>query len=246
MYKFTQGPEEVSLMKGMDSWFRDNITEVSDFSQTIGEAIHMFQDPEYKEVCLVDDVKSQAIIYNEASNGFVTLTNLQPEFTVNYLEKVLGTKNLIYLHRHNDFAAQRGTMYGVAYETYLTLLVNPSKEDIGIFNNFEWLSEVFNNDPVRGLVDQQITFDEITLWNDYQSIQPLTLTIGDNVKRRMRKWRFIIPRVTHARDMTTVQTKKYARFRDSHLFAKFSYTNTVSNRRITIHDITTSVSISNS
>jgi hypothetical protein len=247
MFQYTKGPEEISMMRGMNSWFRENIVEYKDMVTTIDGAMHVYYDPEYREVTVVDNTRQWGILYNEMTGSFVTFTDNQPFYTMNYLEKVLGTSGAFNnFHRHNDFAASRGMIYGNYREVSVTLLINPSESDIGIFNNFEWLTECFNDDLTYGLVDQSVTWDSLQMWNDYQNTGAITLTVGDNVKRRMRKWRFIIPRSTLKRSGLQDSDNRYARMRDTHLFAKFAYTNTEATRRFTMHDITTSVTISNS
>lgn len=247
MFMFTKGPEEISLMKGMNSWFRDNIVERKDMNTVLGEAMHMFYDPEYREVYLIDNAQNFGLIWNELTNGFVCRTDSQPWYTINYLEKVLGTTNLRQFHRHNDFVGNRGQIYGSYREISLTLLINPSQHDISVFNNFEWLTECFDDDFVQGLVDQRLTWQNLEMWNDYQHTGVIPLIVGDNVKRRMRKWRYTIPRARYARDGVTLlpDSQRYARMRDSHMFARFSYTNGTADQKFTIHDILTSITISN-
>jgi hypothetical protein len=246
MFMYTKGPEEISMMKGMNSWFRDNIVERKDMTVKIDGAMHLFYDPEYREVYVVDNTVQFGLIFNEMTNSFVTMTDNQPFYAINYLEKVIGTSGHFHnFHRHNDWNGNRGQIYGNYREISVTLLINPSVEDIGIFNNFEWLTECFDDHAVFGLQDQPVTWDSVRMWNDYQNTGTIALTVGDNVKRRMRKWRFIIPRSTLQRSGILASDNRYARMRDTHLFAKFSYTNATADRRFTMHDITTSVTISN-
>jgi len=247
MFMFTKGPEEISIMKGLHSWFNDNIVERKDMSTTLGESMHLFYDPEFREVYVVDNNSNWGLIWNELTNGFVCRTDNQPWYVINYLEKVLGTTNLRQFHRHNDFAGSRGHIYGSYREISLTLLINPSQHDIAIFNNFEWLTECFDDDFALGLIDQRLTWQELRMWNDYQHTGIIPLVVGDNVKRRMRKWRFTIPRARFARNgfSSLPDSERYARMRDTHMFARFSYTNDTADQKFTIHDILTSVTISN-
>ncbi len=163
---------------------------------------------------------------------------------MNYFDRVLGydTSAINDVHKHNDTYGQRGNFYNAWKNLYLTLLINPSQSDISIFNNFEWLTEVQIAD-----VDQFETWNTIQMFNDYQSTSVITLIVNDNVKRRMRKWRYTIPRGIQNRQGTPLTgNERYARMRDSHLFTKFTYIpNQVDNKKIIIHDIITSHTISN-
>ena len=242
MYSYGSGPEEVSLMKGMDAWFRDNITNEN---VNVIQAMHMFYDPEYKEVYLIDNENASnfGLVYSEITDSFVSFTDIQPMFVTNYLDKTLGYTSLHPddIYRHNDSNSERGKFYNSWHDVTLTLLINPSFDNISIFNNFEWLTESFDNS-----VDRPVTWDELQMWNDYQNTGSITLTIGQSVKRRMRKWRFIIPRALFLADGTTPADNRYSRMRDTHLFAKFTYTPDQTNDKMfIIHDIMTSHTISN-
>ena len=61
----------------------------------------------------------------------------------------------------------------------------------------------------------------------------------------MRKWRYTIPRVGYEKDGSTPKNRTDARFRDTHLFAKLSYTNDANDRRFISHDLITSFTTSN-
>ena len=210
----------------------------------------MFHDPEFKEVYIVDNDNDWGLIYNELTDSYVCFTHIQPELAMNYLDKILGWKRSIstYGERHNDIYAERGELYSVdslrSRELSVTLLVNPSNSDIAIFNNFEWLTEV-----TEGVdVDQPQTWKTLEMWNDYQNTGVIDLVVGQSVKRRMRKWRFTIPRGIFLKDGVTNADNKYARMRDSHLFAKFTYLNETPNRdtrKFVAHDVITSHTISN-
>ena len=235
MYRYTGGPEEVSLMKGMDSYFR--------FSLINGTSTFLFHDPEFKEVYINDYVDNWSLAYNELTEGFTGFVDYYPSYVVNYLDKVLGTRSGDTLYKHNDTYANRGQLYGVYQDSYVTLLINPHGETTAIYNNFEWFTELI--DPSGDEVDS--TYTNIRLWNDYQGM-PLVgdaLAPDDNVKRRMRKWRYTIPRASSEPDGVTTKDVRDARFRDTHLFAKFTYANDANDRRLVGHDIITSVTISN-
>jgi len=244
MYRYGKGPEELSLMKGMDFWFRDNIRDedISDknshYATTTG--MHIWQDPEFKEVCLTDVTNNWTIIYGELTDSFVSFTDLQPEFVMNYLDKTISHIATWDIHRHNDFYSDRGYIYDAYRQISVTLLLNPHQEDISIFNNFEWLTEARTSG-----VDEPETWETLQMWNDYQNTGQITLTVRDNVRRRMRKWRYTIPRAVYLTDGTTPQANRYARMRDTHMFAKFDYLG-AANKEFVIHDIITSFTISNS
>ena len=246
MFQYTKGPEEISIMKGMSNWFKENIVEAGDanYTITIDGAMHLYYDPEYREVYVVDNTQQFGLVYNEMTQSYLTFTDNQPYYAINYLEKVIGTSGRFHqYHRHNDFAGARGNIYGNYRTISVTLLINPSVNDIGIFNNFEWLTESLVSD-----VDTRDTFDHLTMWNDYQHTGEIELISGQNIKRRMRTWRYTIPRAvyeSHQGVQGPALDERYARMRDTHLFAKFAYTNDDPDKRLVIHDIQTFVTVSN-
>ena len=248
MYRYGKGPEELSLMKGMDTWFRSTIPDedIGDKKShyKIDDGMHLFHDPEYREVYFVVD-DSDTIIYNEVTNSFTTFSSINPHFTVNYLDKLLGIQvaDDSFL-RHNDFYAERGHLYGIQRSLSVTLLINPNPDNVAVFNNFEWLTEATLNG-----IDQPETWYSIQAYNDYQDTGIIMLVPGDNVKRRMRKWRYTIPRgVRDKNGVLLTDDQRYARMRDSYMMAKFTYLNvgSVPNKEFIVHDIITSYTISNS
>jgi len=244
MYRYGKGPEELSLMKGMDSWFRDNIPDEQIDNKfihyQIGAGMSMWQDPEFKEIYLTDETGNYTLMYSEVTDSFVGFTDHDPSLVMNYLDKTLSFRLHGDIHRHNDFYSNRGYIYDAYRQISVTLLINPHPDDTAVFNNFEWLTEATTSG-----VDQPETWEIVHLWNDYQSTRPITLTVGDNVKRRMRKWRYIIPRSVELPDGSpNPDGERYARMRDTHLFASFAYTG-ADDKEFIIHDIITSFTISN-
>jgi len=235
MYKYTGGPEEISLMKGMDHFFRTALVN--------GDTTFLFTDPEFKEVCVNDYTDNWTLVYSEITDSFREFIDFFPDYVINYNDKVWGSRNSIAFYKHNDTGANRGYLYGSYYDSYITFLINPNGSEASVFNNMEWLTEVYTNAGVEA----DVTFDTIQYWNDYQGSVSTgtTLTSGTNIKRRMRKWRHVIPRVGYEPDGSTPKTRTDARFRDTHLFVKLTYTNDSNDRRFISHDITTSFRSSN-
>ncbi|MCK5640992.1 MAG: hypothetical protein KAJ19_09355, partial [Gammaproteobacteria bacterium] len=173
--KFTGGPEEISILTGVDSWFKSGIKNESDMI--------VWYDPEHKEVYLTDNSDNWTLAYNELTDAFVMFLSQYPEVVINYDKRVLTTNDWQNIRMQNDAYSHKGFLDGAYHKSDITLLVNPNESNIGIFNNFEWLTEVKNSSGVE-LAE---TWNELTLWNDYQHSGVLTLTSGTNVKRRMRK-----------------------------------------------------------
>lgn len=241
IFKFSTGIEELSAMKGLDAWFRSNLKGI-----TVGNLI-LYYDPQYREVYITDHNAGWTWMYNEVTDSFICRTDFHPTFVINYNDTVMSTIDGINFYRHNDDSAERAEFYGTQYDSSITLLINPSNENVHTFNNMEWLTEVTNAGTGA---DLQETFDTVKFWNDYQSTgsTALSLTVNSNIRRRMRKWRYVIPRATRKGDHTTLLDRRDSRFRDSHLFVELSFDNENGggiDRKLIIHDIITSFIESN-
>ena len=232
MYKYSGGPEEVSLMKGLDHYFRTALVN--------GSTTFLFHDPEFKEVYVNDYTANWSLVYNELIDSFIGFNDFFPDYVINYNDKVYGTRDGYQFYRHNDVDANRGHLYGTYYPTSVTLLVNPDNENIAIYNNLEWLTEALT----QAGDDTEITFTNITMYNDYQHSGVITFSASD-LKRRMRKWRHVIRRAVYEADGITPLNRRDARFRDSHLFVKLEYVNDANDRKFVSHDIITSYRTSN-
>ena len=236
MYKFTGGPEEISLMKGMSSWFKSNINQ-----STVLRDILLFSDPAYKEISLVCSTsgKEYHLVYNEITDSFTSFYTYYPKFVINYEDKVLSSNDRLSFYRHNDLAGSRCVFYNSAAQpSNITLIVNPDPLATKVFNNLEWLTEVYNgNDNIHNE-----TFNSVTVSNDYQDTGTISLTPA-NLKRRLRRWRHTIGRAVYT-ETGAAQTRGDARIRDSYMKLKLEFSNT-SSRRLVAHDIITSYMITN-
>jgi hypothetical protein len=242
MSSYSKGLEEISLMKGMDSWFRKNIKNV--------DSMKVWYDPEWKEVYLSDNTDLWTLSYNELTQSYTAFLGVNAKVAVNYYDQVLTTRDGTKMYRANDIGSARGYLDGTYYDSDVTVLINPSETDTSLFNNFQWFTEVTQDSNGADLPYD--TINKMTLWNDYQHSGVVTLTSPTNIKRRMRKWRTQIPRALYKPDgVTTLKqndrttAQRDARFRDSHLFAKLSFTNSVTSKRLILHDIITSITQAN-
>ena len=237
MYKFTGGPEELSLMKGMSSWFRTNLT-----GTLVLADILLFADPAYKEVSVVSSTSGKEfhLVYNEITDSYTSFYSYYPKYVINYNDKVLSSNNQVSFYRHNDTSANRCAFYGASAVPFnITLIVNPTGGDTSIFTNLEWLSEVYNG--TDNVYNE--TFTSLRMSNDYQDTGTVTLTYGSNIKRRLRRWRHTIGRAVYTETGAT-QSRLDARIRDTYMRLKLEFSNTVA-RKFIVHDITTFVTVAN-
>lgn len=231
MYKYTSGPEELSLMKGMSSWFRNNITASS--------SLLLFNDPMYKEVSVVSAASNLHLVYNEITDAFTSFYTFYPSFVINYNDKVLSSSDRLNFYRHNDSDGTRGVFYdGATVPSNITLIVNPEPLATKVFNNLEWLSEVY--DGSNNIYNETLT--SLTINNDYQGTGEVTLD-SRNMRRRLRRWRHTIGRAAYT-ETGAAQTRLDSRIRDSYMKLKLEFDN-VSTHKFILHDVITSYMVTN-
>lgn len=163
------------------------------------------------------------VAYNEFIDAFSGFYSFTPRHYINDSIKVISQdpKGVgTYMHDENLNKAQ---FYGVDYPSKLTLLVNPAGDTTKVFNNIEYLSTV--DDLGNDIVDD--TINKFRIYNEYQDTS-IDLIPEDNVKRRMRTWRFQTPR----------SGTENARFRNPYIFYDLEYTNE-NRKHLVLNDITT-------
>jgi len=235
MFRYSNGIEELSLMKGMQSWFRDLFTGTLILSNIL-----LFHDPYYKEVNIVDNGKNINLVYNEITDSFISRYTYYPIYVINYNDKVISTSDGLSLYRHNDTQASRCSFYGNnPAASNITLIVNPGSGEMCVFNNLEWLTEVYNS--TDNITNE--TFTSVRISNDYQDTGTIALVSGVNIRRRIRTWRHVIERALYDETGTTAD-RRDARIRDSYMKLKLKFNNS-NPRRFIAHDIITSYMLSN-
>ena len=235
LYKLTQGPAALSDMKGMSSFFADNVDGsivVTDKTLT-GTGVHTVFDYRHNRMLFTflspkPNVNDFTIGYNEYMDAFESFYSYTPKIYLNTGRRMLSattdpTDNAdhVYLHDAGDY----GSFYGSASNTEITLIVAENAAIPKIFTNIEYNSQISINDVDK--YDQ--TLSSIEIWNDYQTTGKINLIVGTNIKRRIRHWRHVIGRAS-------VQSNEKARIRDYSIYLKLTHSNT-GNKRLVLHDI---------
>jgi len=250
LFKLTQGPSSVSDMKGMSSFFAENVdglivntdktlnktTSVAPFgNKAVG--VHSVFDPRHNRVLFTfltpkDGVSDFTIGYNEYMDAFESFYSYTPGIYLNTGRRLLSVTTAsidntdhVYLHDAGDY----GSFYGLLADTSITLLVAPDADFPKIFTNIEYNSEISIDDIPLLLPDPPETLSSIEIWNDYQTTGNIPLIVGTNIKRRMRHWRHVIGRDTNS-------SGNKARIRDYSIYIKLTRTNG-GNKRLVLHDV---------
>ena len=251
-----QGPEPLSDLKGMSSWFFDKIKgEVlikdnpilftgitSVYDQRFSEAMFTFHldsglapkggnigdaIPEGSDIpFIVQPKESYTIVFNEMVNAFTSFYSHFPRHYISDSKRIFSQNVVPDKSGYNIHIHDEG-IRGVFYGDTAKSII-----EMVINPKGDW-TKVFNNlEYITQASDTtgdlvDVTFDRLKVSNEYQNSGDVTLVVDNNVKRRMRTWRSQVPRDGNAR------------IRNPHMILKFEYDNTSTDRRIIIHDILT-------
>jgi len=155
------------------------------------------------------------ISYNELLNIFESFHDYLPDFYVSVQDKLLQhTRNAV----SGGASGTRLTSVhnaGLPNRTsYITILSNQYPDLIKTFTNLEYdLSTKYLD---KDIYDSNLS--SIQVYNDYQNTNEITLT-SNNSKRRMRTWRYTIPRSI----AMTTGDRTDARIRDYYSKIKFKF-----------------------
>lgn len=225
----------VSDVKGLNSFFNEEVSRelittdltLNKLSQPVG--VHAVFDTRYNRVFFTflqptsfDDF---TISYNELTDAFESFYDFTPGLYINNGNRVISvdptSKSDSYLHNEGTYCE----FYGTTYNSDVTLILAPEADFTKIFNNLEFNSEV----TLAGTNFTDETISTLEAYNDYQTTGVITLVADDNIRRRMRKWRYAFDRDINSTDQD-------ARLRDTHILLKLTYNNN-NDKRLVLHDI---------
>ncbi len=163
------------------------------------------------------------ISYNEYIQAFESFLDFTPRIYLNTNRRLLSENPKVdgdvYVHNEGTY----GEFYEEKFPSKITLLINPEADITKVFDNIEYHSEVYIND-----IDQdQATLSSLRYYNEYQDTGVINLVVGNNVRRRMRRWRSTIPRDANK-----------TRLRNPYIFLDITFSNS-DDKRLVLHDIIT-------
>ena len=190
-----------------------------------------YVDVNGSEVLVDDDdtrvAESVTIVFNERMGAFSSFYDHYPRLYINDSRRIFSqvpTGYNMYIHDEG----QRGEFYGVPFSMDISLIVNPPGDWTKVFNNIEFYT-VLEDETGTDVFDE--TFQQLLITNEHQTTDPIILTPGQNVQRRMRTWRLAIPRDKSGTN---------ARIRNPYIKAVLQYRNINGvDRRFVIYDVNT-------
>jgi hypothetical protein len=170
--------------------------------------------------------KDFTISFNEFTDSFESFYDYTPKIYHNFNGLIISPNREeekdLYMHNEGEYCSYYGS---TPYPSSIKYLVNPGNPFPSIFNNFEYLSQVFlNNQDVFNE-----TFSKIRVYNDYQDTDVVNLLNTYNIRRRMRNWHIVTPRNN---------TIEKDRVRNTYTFVELTFDNN-NNKRFILHDMLT-------
>jgi len=179
----------------------------------------------YDITALTDYQPRYTISYNEVTDAFESFYSYLPGIYLQYGRRLLSVNpndsSEAYTHNEGDFCVfynQPATISRLV--TFLGDNGNITK----IFNNIQFLSEAYDTNNIDIYTN---TINKFRVRNEYQDTGLISLTNNNNIKRRMRTWRFDIPR-----DITDGKS----RIRNPWSELTVEYQNTA-NQRFVLHEL---------
>ena len=165
------------------------------------------------------------VSYNEFLQAFESFYDYVPNIYLQYGRRLISAspfaKNKGYVHNQGDY----GKYYDQApVDSKLNTIFGDNGDITKIFNNLEYKAELYDSSG-NDIFNE--TFNSVRIYNEYQDTGVQTLTVEDNIKRRMRTWRYTIPRENNGSN---------ARIRNPWTQCELVFTNN-NNKRHVVHEI---------
>ncbi len=129
--------------------------------------------------------------YNEIFDAFEGFYSFVPNIYLQYGRRLLSASpaSLTSAWEHNT-SDERCNFYGTTYPSVLETVLGDEGHTTKIFDTLQWQGTITNASGN----DVEETFDTLRVHNEYQDSDIQTLLVNDNIRRRMRLWRTLIPR----------------------------------------------------
>lgn len=182
--------DTISKKLGMNSFFKNSIdlkTIIKD-NPFISRGIWLGYDPINDQVLTVSNSSKGVftLAYGENTGQFTTFLDYHPKIMLHYDDLFL-TDNGGYIYSH--YTGDYNNYYGTIYPSKITLLANIGNPD-NIFNVLEYRSESY----LEGVEVPNHTFTSFRLYNEYQDTGTKATSLRNNLFKKFRNWRIVIPR----------------------------------------------------
>ena len=226
LWKLSNGKcVDMSLTSGMKSWFLKH-SDDKIWSHKVYKNFKISYDIVNKDFYLIN--ADYCLCYNgEVAISFYDYEDIPALFSLHnkyycFKSTALGTEGKYITAVHSMFTGEYNKFFGVFKDSSVTYLANKNPTRDKTFTNFEYRCDMYDaNHPEVTLPITHETFSTIRAYNEYQDSGDVVLTPGivkmDNVRKKFRIWRGLIPRDANGRDrirnpwMYLTITKKFTK-----------------------------------
>ena len=215
---------DLSLTSGMKSWFL-NHSNNKEWSHKVYKNFKISYDIVNKDFYLIN--ADSCLCYNgEVAISFYDYEDTPALFSLRnkyycFKSAAQETPGKYITAVHSLFTGEYNKFFGVFKDSSMTYLANKNPTRDKIFTNFEYRCDMYDVKANTTLPMTHETFSTIRAYNEYQDSGEIVLTPGivkmDNVRKKFRIWRGLIPRDYNGRDrirnpwMYLTITKKFTR-----------------------------------
>lgn len=161
------------------------------FITFLSGSIEEKKDPDDLKDLFKWEADNFTISYSEQIKAFESFYDFTPSLYLSHGHQLFSVdpalKGDVYEHEEGD----QSTFYGTTYNSEIDIIVNEKSSIPKIFNNLQINSESYD---ISGNDIEDDTVDKIQVYNAYQDSGEVPLIPENNIQRRFRKWRMIIPR----------------------------------------------------
>jgi hypothetical protein len=235
-----QGVEPLSIIQGMDSWFKDRLVIDIDDNPLLHDGIHMNTNRNgevYTTFLISGDGRNLAynLVFSEMANSFSSFYDLiTPIYLTDNVSLLSTDGSDIYICNKGNY----GQFNGIYYPSKISVVSNTEPTITKTFDNISMDTELY-----QGFSNLNSTFDKIKVENDYQSSGEQQLIS----RRSEREWHLYVPRsimVPGALDITNITNLNSSqlykeRMRDKYMLLELTKENS-DNKRFVVNYVKTS------
>ena len=214
---------DLSLTSGMKSWFLKH-SDDKIWSHKVYKNFKISYDIVNKDLYLIN--ADSCLCYNgEVAISFYDYEDTPALFSLHNkyycFKSNKETEGKYTTAVHSMFTGEYNKFFGVFKDSSLTYLANKNPTRDKTFTNFEYRCDMYDVEANTTLPMTHETFSTIRAYNEYQDSGDIVLTPGivkmDNVRKKFRIWRGLIPRDANGRDrirnpwMHLTITKKFTK-----------------------------------
>lgn len=208
MYRFSGKLENLSLTKGLTSWFNPLLGDSKTWDPLDFDGFVAYYDRENADVMMINE--AECLSFSETLDEYTSFYSYnKTPFFANLGTKEIWSRNTededTHAYSFSLWQHQKGeyNMFFDHYEPFYTTIVANSEPLIDkVFNNIEFLSDSWDmHTYAKPMVVHDDTFDAVDVWNEYQVGSHELYTKGNQLgtlSKKFRIWRATLPRAAYS------------------------------------------------